>query len=203
MSIFNYLLSGVKLKQAKKLSAMARLENGEKADQLFQQAYACFSSYSSHRARYYDALHGWGLALVNQSHGKSKEERIKLLEQAITKFIFCDAVKPNHLGALLDGGVAYMELAKAQDLSFDDNLYVKAKASFVSAEAIQQGSASYNLACLNALQHNTDACLLGLEQARDCGLIPDEQDILNDTDLDNVKSLSWFNEFMTSLVDEE
>ena len=74
---------------------------------------------------------------------------------------------------------------------------------FFNAENIQQGLASYNLACLYALQNKADNCLEALEKARDCGLVPDQQDILNDADLDNVKQLSWFDEFIKSLADEE
>ena len=141
--------------------------------------------------------------MVNQAQKKSGDAAIKILEQAITKFNLCDTVRPNHLGASLDGGVALMELAKAKGLSSGDDLYVKANESFLNAEKIQQGSASYNLACLYALQNKVDACLESLEEARDCGLIPDEQDILNDADLDNVKQLAKFGEFSTSLADEE
>jgi len=203
MSVLNYLLSGSKLKKAKTLSTAARLEDGEKADQLFQEAFENFSSVSSSRAAYSDALHNWGLALVNQAQKKSGDAAIKILEEAITKFNLCDAVKTDHLGASLDGGVALMGLAKAKGLNVDDDLYVKAKESFLNAENIQQGSASYNLACLYALHNDGDSCLEALEKARDCGLIPDEQDILNDADLDNIKPLVWFSEFITSLAVEE
>ena len=203
MSVLNYLLSGSKFKKAKNLSAEAHLEEGEKADQLFQEAYENFASVSSSRVSYPDALHNWGLALINQAEKKTGDATIKILEEAITKFNLCDTVKPNHLGASLDGGVALMELAKAKGLSVDGDLYVKAKESFLNAENIQQGSASYNLACLYALHNEGDSCLEALEKARDCGLVPDEQDILNDADLGNVKQLSWFGEFISSLANEE
>lgn len=203
MSVLNYLLSGGSLKKAKKLAAAARIEEGEKADSLFQEAYENFASISSSRAQYPDGLHCWGLALLNQAQKKTAEAGIKNLDEAIVKFNLCDAVKPGHLGASLDGGVAFMALAKAKGLGADDVLYNKAKESFLAAEKIQQGSASYNLACLYALQNNVDACLEALEKARDCGLIPDEQDILGDTDLDNIKQVSWFAEFIASLADEE
>lgn len=203
MSVLNYLLSGGSLKKAKKLAAAARIETGDKADSLFQEAYENFASVSSSRAQYPDALHCWGLALLNQAQKKTGEACVKILDEAIVKFNLCDAVKPNHLGASLDGGVALMALAKAKGLSADDELYNKAKELFLVAETIQQGSASYNLACLNAIQGNIDACKEALERARDCGLTPDEQDILNDTDLDNIKQATWFAEFIASLADEE
>ncbi len=202
MSVSNYLISGFILKKARKLSAAARLEDGEKADLLFQEAYKSFEAYSPSRAWYPDALHSWGLALLNQSSKKSGDSAIKILDEAIIKFNLCNAVKPNHLGASLDGGVALMAVAKIKCLDVDDALYVKAQESFLSAEEIQQGVASYNLACLYALQGNADACLASLKKAQDCALLPEEQDILNDSDLNNIKELSWFTNFIASLADD-
>ncbi len=203
MSIQNYIISGFILKNARKLAATAHLAESEQADQLFQEAYDAFASYSTSRALYPDCLHSWGLTLVNHAKKKTGDNALNLLDQAMLKFNLCDAVKPGHLGAFLDGGVALMEVAKVKCLAADNEWYSKAKASFLSAEEIQQGSASYNLACLYAIQNKADSCLEALEKARDCGLIPDKQDILNDADLDNVKKLPWFDEFIASLNIEE
>ncbi len=199
MSVSNYLLSGYKLKKARKLAALARTKEGGQADQLFKQAYENFSAISTARARYPDALHDWGLALFNQSQTKSGDECIKLIEEAISKFNLCDTVQPNHIGACLDGGVALMGLAKAKGLSVNDDLYNRAKEKFLTAENVQKGSSSFNLACMFALQNKADDCLTALEKARDFGLVPEEQDIIDDPDLDNIKQLSWFKEFLESL----
>lgn len=202
MSISNYLLSGTRFNKAKNLAAEARLEEGEKADALFQEAYENFSTISSARVQYPDSLYLWGLALLNQAHTKSDDIAIKILEEAIIKFNLCDAVRPNHLGASLDGGVAHMDLARIKGVDLDNDLYTKAKESFLNAEEIQSGSASYNLACLYALHNDADASLESLEKAREHNLLPDEKDILNDSDLDNVKQATWFDEFITSLSAE-
>jgi len=200
MSVSNYLLSGFKFKKAKELSANACLENNEKSDALFQQAYDNFGSISSARIQYPEALHCWGLALINQARQKSDEIASKLFEEAIMKFNLCETVKENHLGASLDKGVALMEQANVKKLSLDNDLYSKAKDSFLKAEQIQQGTASYNLACLYALQNNKEACFKSLKKAQDYGIFPDKQTILDDTDLDNVKQLAEFDEFINSLV---
>jgi len=200
MSIHSYLLSGSHFKKAKQLTFDARQEKGEKADQLFQQAYNNFSAISESYSNYADALYYWGFALLHQAQINSAEKAIKTFEDAINKFSFCKTIAPNHLGAAIDGGVALLGLAKAKQIALDHELYRKAKESFGAAEKIQAGSASYNLACIYALQNEGNACLKALENARDHGLVPDEQDILNDDDLKNVKQLAWFAEYINSLT---
>ncbi len=199
MSVSNYILSGSKFKKAKNLSTAAQQEEGESADKLFQQAYTNFAMVSSSRAQYPDSLHRWGLAFLHQAQQKSGDEAIQLFEEAITKFTLCDAVKPDHIGAFMDGGVALMGLAKEKGLGIEDDLYIKAQKSFSKAEEINPGTASYNLACIYALQNNTEACKEALKKASDSGIVPSEENILNDSDLDNVKNASWFDDFITSL----
>ncbi len=203
MSIVGYLLSGSSLKKAKKVVLEARQEQGEKADQLFQQAYKSYATISKSYSAYSDALHSWGFALLLQAQTKSSDEAAKIYEEAINKFSLCKTVSPMHLGAAVDGGVALLGLANSKQVSLDNELYAKAKESFISAEKIQQGSAAYNLACLFALQNKAEDCLKALEDARDYGLVPDGQDILNDDDLENVKKLPWFADYVDSLKEVE
>ena len=203
MSILGYLLSGSELKKAKKLTLDARQEQGEKADQLFQQAYNSFSTVSALYSKYPDALYYWGFALLHQALTKPSDQAIKIFEEAINKLAGCKTISPQHLGAAVDGGVALLGLAKSKQVDLDNELYDKAKESFETAEKTQQGSASYNLACMYALQNEGDACLNALENARDHGLVPDEQNIVNDTDLQNVKQLPWFSEYIKSSTEEE
>lgn len=204
MSFLDYILSGSKLKSAKKLTEAARKENGDRAEQLFQEAYNNFASVSVSHSSYAEALYNWGFALLHQAQSKSSpEEASKIFEEAISKFSSCKTKSPNHLGAAMDGGVALLGLARAKNVNLDNELYTRAKALFVKAEEIQHGSASYNIACMLALQNDGDACLKALENARDHGLIPNEEDIINDDDLANIKQLPWFDDFIKSLEDDE
>ena len=201
MSILGYLLSGSKLEKAKKLTLEAREEKGEKADQLFQQAYDNFSTISEKSSNYADAIYYWGFAILHQAFTKPSNEAIAIFEEAIAKFSTCKTISPKHLGASIDNGVALMGLAKSKQVNLDNELYSKAKESFDAAENIQQGSASYNLACLHALRNESDACLNALENARNYGLVPDEQNIINDEDLKNIKQLPWFTDYIKSLAE--
>ncbi len=199
MSIHSYFMSGSILKKAQQLTLNAREAKGEEADLLFQQAYSRYAAVSESYSQYADTLHYWGLALLQQAETKSSAvDAIKIYEEANEKFSFCRTVAPNHLGASVDGGVTLLNLAKCKQLSLDDDLYSKAKESFEFAEKIQLGSASYNLACIYALQNKSDDCLKALENARDLGLIPDEDNIINDVDLKNIKGMPWFTDYMQS-----
>jgi len=199
MSIQSYFMSGSRLKKAQQLTLDARQAEGEQANILFQQAYDSYASVSESFSRYADTLHYWGLAYLQQADTKSfSSEAIKIYEEAINKFLLCKAIAPNHLGAVVDEGVALLGLAKCKQVSFDDELYSKAKELFEVAETIQLGSASYNLACIYALQHKSDACLKALENARDHGLIPDIDNIINDVDLQNIKKMPWFTDYIKS-----
>lgn len=200
MSIHGYLLSGSNLKKAKQLTLDARQQEGGNADLLFQQAFKRFAAISESYSNYADALYFWGFALFHQAQSKPAEQAEKILEEAISKFSLCQSIAPNHLGAVMDGGVALLGLAKVKQVDLDDEIYVKAKELFAAAEKIQEGSAAYNLACIYALQNDGDACLKALESARDHGLVPDEQNIVNDSDLQNVKKLPWFADYLKSLT---
>lgn len=203
MSIYHYLLSGSKFKKAKALTLEAQQQPSDEADKLFQQAYNNFSVISKSYSHYADAVYYWGFALLKQAQTKSEKEAISLLEEAINKFMFCKTLSPLHLGVAIDGGVALLELAKAKQVSLEDDLYNKAIESFQSAEQIQTGAASYNLACLYALNNDNDACLKALELAKYHGLIPEIADIINDADLKNVNQLPWFNDYIKSLTEKE
>ena len=74
-----------------------------------------------------------------------------------------------------------------------------AKKQFEKANAIQAGTASYNLACIYGLRGDKDACLKALENARVKVTLPEAGEILNDPDMDAVKEQDWFVEFMESL----
>ena len=92
-----------------------------------------------------------------------------------------------------------MELARARAVDAQDELYSLAQEKFMLAESIQKGCASYNLACLYSVRNDKQQCQEALEKARDNGNLPDEQDIVNDSDLGNVQGEEWFAAFIESL----
>lgn len=199
MSFFESITKKSKLKAAIKQSAEARSSEGTTADQLFKKVYQDYAEVVANEPLIAEALYNWGITLLHQARTKTGESAANLYQDAIAKFSFCLTLEPAYLGAALDGGVAYMELARVRAVGADDSLYGRAKKYFEKANAIQAGSASYNLACIYGLQGNKEACLNALEISKGKGYLPVPADILADPDLDNVKYQDWFIDFMESL----
>jgi len=190
------------LKAAIKQTTIARANEGAKAEQLFISAYKGFADVVKGDLITGEALYNWGFALLHQAKTKEEEEGVKLYLEAISKFTFCLMVAPNHLGAAIDGGVAYMDLSRTLGVDAMDELYDLAKEFFDNAERIQRGSAAYNLACIYGLRGQNEACLEWLEMSKNSGSLPNAEDIINDTDLGRVKEAKWFVDFMEAVTAE-
>ena len=199
MSFFESISKKSKLKATIKQTAEARSSEGHAADQLFKKVYQDYAEVLSNEPLVAEALYNWGLALLHQARTKSGALAADLYQDAIAKFSFCLTVEPAYLGAALDGGVAYMELARVKGVEPNDSLYGRAKNYFEKANAIQAGSASYNVACIYGLRGEKEACHNALEISKNKGYLPIAADILADPDLDRVKNQDWFIDFMESL----
>ncbi len=199
MSFFESISKKSKLKATIKQTAEARSSEGHAADQLFKKVYQDYAEVLSNEPLVAEALYKWGVALLHQARTKSGALAADLYQDAIAKFSFCLTVEPAYLGAALDGGVAYMELARVKGVEPNDSLYGRAKNYFEKANAIQAGSASYNVACIYGLRGEKEACHNALEISKNKGYLPIAADILADPDLDRVKNQDWFIDFMESL----
>ncbi len=202
MSFFESITKKSKLKAAIKKTTEARSSEGGKSDQLFRMVYQDYAEVVANEPVVAEALYNWGFALLHQARNKSGEQATKLYQDAVAKFSFCLTIEPAYLGAAIDGGVAYMELARVQAVGSNDSLYGRAKNYFEKANAIQAGSASYNLACIYGLRGEKEACLTALEIAKGKGSLPATADILGDPDLGTVKNQHWFVAFMETLDQE-
>ncbi len=181
-----------KLNATIKQTAQARKSEGSTADNLFKAVYQGYAEVLHDDPLRAEALYNWGFALLHQAKTKTGDEAARLYQDAIDKFAFCMLINFDYLGAAINGGVAYMDLARLKKVKPDNELYEKAKKQFEKANAIQAGTASYNLACIYALRGDKDACLKALETSRDKVTLPEAGDILNDPDLVTVKEQKWF-----------
>lgn len=199
MSLLTSFKKRSTLDAAIKQVAKARKSEAGQAEQLYKGAYQGFASVIADNLMLSEALYHWGFALLHEAETQSQEQAIETLEDAISKFSFCLLTAPNYLGAAIDGGVAFMELAR---ISPDDSkayLYKMAKQFFEKAGAIQKGSAAYNLACIHALSGDKEACQAALQMAKECGSLPDEQVILQDEDMASARDWAWFKDFIAAL----
>ncbi|WP_019865313.1 TPR end-of-group domain-containing protein [Methylovulum miyakonense] len=203
MSLLSSFTKKSKLSATIKQTQQARNSEGNTADQLFKSAYAGYAEVLLDDPIRADALYNWGFALLNQAKTKEGEVAAGIYQDAINKFAFCLLINPDYLGAAINGGVAYMDLARLKNVGADDVLYTLAQQQFETANRIQAGTASYNLACIYALRSDFDACLQALENSRSRGSLPEAGDILNDPDLDNVKGQDWFIAFIEPMVKPE
>lgn len=188
------------LKAAIQQTTNARESEGAKADQLYISAYKGFADVVKDDLVMGEALYNWGFALLHQAQSKGEDESIKIYLEAISKFTFCLLVTPNHLGAAIDGGVAYMDLSRILEVDPTDELYDLAEEFFVNAGRIQSGSAAYNLACIYAIKKDKKLCLELLELAKDKGSLPSAENIIDDVDMVNVKNEPWFTDFMDKVT---
>ena len=199
MSLLAPFTKKSKLNATIKQTALARNSAGSTADGLFKAAYQGYAEVLHDDPLRAETLYHWGFALLHQAKTKAGDEAVAIYQDAIEKFAFCMLINPEYLGAAINGGVAYMDLARLKKVQPEDRLYEMAKKQFEKANAIQAGTASYNLACIYGLRGDKDACLKALENARDKVTLPEALDILTDPDLDNVKEQDWFIEFMETL----
>jgi tetratricopeptide (TPR) repeat protein len=199
MSFFTSLTKNAKLNSTIKQTAEARKSEGSKADQLFKSVYKSYAEILSGDSLRAQALYNWGFALLHEAKTKTGDEAARIYQDAIDKFSFCMLIEPNYLGAAIDGGVAFMDLARLKAVDPNDDLYEKARKQFEKANAIQAGTAFYNLACIYGLRDDKEACLKALENSRDKGSLPETVDILSDPDMGSVKDQLWFVEFVESL----
>ena len=199
MSLFGAFAKRAKLNSAIKQTAEARKSEAGKADQLFKRVYQGYAEVVSDHPMLAEALYNWGFALLHHAKLKAGEAAAALYQEAISKFAFCLTLEPHYLGAAIDGGVAYMDLARIKGAKPEDHLYDMAEEQFEKANAIQAGSASYNQACIYAFRGDETACLNALEESRDRGYLPKVDDIMNDPDIAAVKELPWFVEFIEAV----
>ncbi|NOQ16809.1 MAG: hypothetical protein GQ581_07095 [Methyloprofundus sp.] len=200
MGLFDSISSKAKVKTAnKKVLAARAATDAAQADKLFAEAIAVYGSIASDNAAFKDALYNWGVTLLHMARLKAGAEAIAMYEDAGKRFSYCLVAKEDYLAAALDWSAALMELAPLQDESEREATYALAKEKMTIANGIQEGVASYNLACLHAVHGDFDACKESLEAALAYGNLPEEDDIINDADMQVAKTQVWFDGFIASI----
>jgi tetratricopeptide (TPR) repeat protein len=199
MSLIASFQKKSKMETAIKQITQARKDESGSADQLYKHIYQTFADVVRDDPMRAQALYNWGAALLYQAKTKTGDEAIKLYQDAVSRFDFCLLIQPEYLAAAIDSGVAYMDQARLKNAAPDDDLYNQAKKQFERANAIQAGTASYNLACIYGLRGDNEACQKALQNSKDRASLPDVADITHDPDMASVKDQDWFLAFIEAL----
>ena len=199
----NKLLGNSSLKNAIAQTKKARKSEGEEAEKLLQAACNSYAAISGKSSLMQEASYNWGLTLMYLAQTKTGDDAAKLYQQAGEKFSAAVTIKPQYIDALIDWGVALMGEAQASGVDPDHSLYKQAEEKFLRADTLQNGAGAYNLACIQSLRGDYDACQKYLKIARINWKLPEPEEMLNDPDIANAREQDWFQEFLDSLMAEE
>ncbi len=141
------------------------------------------------------------LLVVPAYHAKQKtgEEADRLFAQAGEKYEAALRLNPDENEALNNWGAASMDHAKQKTGEEADRLFAQAREKLLNTESLIPGKGAYNLACLRALQGHTDECKKWLLRSLEFGSLPSKQHLLEDSDLESVFDLDWFQELLAKL----
>ncbi|MDI1310561.1 MAG: hypothetical protein PSV43_00295, partial [Prosthecobacter sp.] len=92
--------------------------------------------------------------------------------------------------------------AKTKQGAEADRLWTEASQQLLAAEAIQRGSAAYNLACLKALKNHESESVQWLHVAAECGHKITAEELAKDSDFDLIRNEPAFRAFVSNLPRE-
>jgi tetratricopeptide (TPR) repeat protein len=178
------------------LVCQAEGKTGEEKDALLKAAYEKYARVVEIKPDKHEAWSNWGAALAHQAEGKTGEEKDALLKAACEKYARAVEIKPDYHEAWYNWGVDLLELAKANGQAVDPARYSAAREKCLKAEETRKGSGAYSLARISALMGSEEECRKWLAVARDAGQLPSKERLNRDPDLNSVRSLSWFADFL-------
>jgi hypothetical protein len=167
-------------------------------DLYFSQSSEKYHAASAIKSDNHITLFNWANTLSELAkHASEPEARGRLYAEAFEKYARALVSKPDKDECLSSWGSAISEMAAStQDPAKRSRLFTEAKEKFDAAEAISEGSAIYNLACLSALTDRQTDCRAQLLKAHRLSRLPDLNHIKADPDLSSVHSHSWWPEIL-------
>ncbi len=181
------------------LSDQAKQKSGSDADALFVEAGEKYAAALAIKPDKHEALNSWGIVLSDQAKNKSGFEADALFAAADEKYAAALAIKPDYHEALNNWGVALTYRTRLQRGNAFDEILNEAATKLNLAESISPGNSSYNLACVSALQEDSDGCHSWLNKAFEYGVLPNRSHLETDSDLDSVRTEPWFVEILAKV----
>lgn len=186
--------------EAKTLANAGRLNNAlEKwklAGERYQQALNI-------KPEFYGAANNWGIALSEEAKALASADRLndalekwklagKLYQQALViKQDFPEAA--NNWGiALNQEAQALAQTGNEQKAHNKRQQALELLSNFIQKHPERTAELSYNLACVHALNNQTEQTIQALETCRQSGCLPDKAHIETDKDLDPIRNSEAF-----------
>lgn len=170
------------------LASWAELNNDEK---LYLESFEKYKKASEINPNDSSIYKNWGVALYNYAQINNE---IKLYMQSFEKYQKASEINSTDASIFNSWGGALLTLAKSKTNISSHKQEIKS--ILLKAEAIKEGSGSYNLACLYSLLDQKDTALIWFEKDLKYGSSQTKDEILSDSDLDNIKSDPQFKELM-------
>jgi len=183
------------------LLGLAKRKQGAEADRLFQEACEKYEAALKVKPGLHEALYNWGTALCAWAVSKQGEEADRLFKKACERFEAARKAKPDMHEALISWGMALCYWARTKQGNEADELFAEARTKLLEAERIVEGSATYDLACLAALQGKPDECHHWLDVCAQKGKLPPCKHIMADSDLESVRGEAWFTAILSRAKD--
>ena len=144
----------------------------------------------------HEALNNWGTALSDQAKTKEGGEADALFAAAGEKYDAALKIKPDFHEALNNWGVCLIDRARSKGLEVSTDFLDQAWQKCELAESHFPGRGAYNLACIACLRNAQDDCRQWLKVCREYNQLPAKEHLQTDADLENVRDLDWFQQFV-------
>jgi tetratricopeptide (TPR) repeat protein len=178
------------------LLELAQTKQGADAEELLIEAMRKCEDALKLLPNDHKALGNWGNALMCLAKMKQGEDAEKLFDKSFQKYEAVLKIKPDDSTALDNWGTALAYLARMKEGTEREALLKEALQKCQAAEDISKGKGSYNRACVRALCGDTDRALSQLEAALQAESEPPRGHILDDPDLESIRSTGKFKELL-------
>ena len=174
------------------LGNWAKLQEGDKAGKLFNQACEKLKKAVDIKPDFHMAYRNWGAALCGFAKLKESDDADNLFSQACEKFQKAVNIKPDYHEAYNNWGAALLFWSiQKEGIEREEKLKL-AEEKLLKAESKETGSGAYNLACLYGLRSDKEKCRQWLETAEKARTLISRKKAMEDEDLEIVKQEEWF-----------
>ena len=124
------------------------------------------------------------------------EKNKVLLNEAIEKYNNALEINPNFYAAISNLGICLFDLGRVSEEPTQTQVFNEAIDKFLAAEKLQNGEATYCLACAYSHMNKIEEALKWFEKTMKTNSYPYRDLILKDDDLSNIKDLPKFKELL-------